>query len=42
MDLSMKEALGLIVAVVAVAVIIGALLHFGLFEGIGKAIEGVT
>lgn len=41
MDFSLKESLGLMVALVVGAMVIGAFLHFGLFQGISDILQGV-
>lgn len=41
MEFSLKEAFGIMVAIVCVVIVIIALYNFGLFEGIGEFIEGV-
>ena len=41
MEISAKEALAFIIAVVSVGIIIGALYNMGNFVGIGRILEGV-
>ena len=41
MDFSLKEAMGIVVALVASAIVFLTLLNFGFFDGIGKIIEKV-
>lgn len=41
MDITLKEALGFIIAVICVGVVAFALYNFGGFTGIGNLFEGV-
>lgn len=41
MDLSLKEALGLMISIMVGAMVIGAFLHFSLFQNIINIFEGV-